>query len=43
VQGNLMIPGTVFYQVQYRDSNPTYCNPAALFNFTNGYRLVWAP
>jgi len=43
VQGNLVIPGTVHYQVQYRDSSPTFCSVPALFNFSNGYRLVWGP
>lgn len=43
VQGSLMIPGTVHYQVQYRDANPTFCSAPDLFNFSNGYRLTWTP
>ncbi len=43
VQGNLAIPGNVYYQVRYRDANPTYCSVPDLFNWTNGYRLAWTP
>jgi hypothetical protein len=40
--GGVVIPGTRYYQVQYRDGNPTFCTPS-LFNFTNGYQLNWVP
>ncbi len=43
VQGNLGIPGNVYYQVRYRDGSPTYCSVPDLFNWTNAYRLAWTP
>ncbi len=43
VSGGLGGPGTVYYQVRYRDANPTFCSVPALFNWTNGYQLTWVP
>jgi hypothetical protein len=43
VAGGLTGPGTRYYQVEYRDANPTFCSAPALFNWTNGYQLTWTP
>jgi hypothetical protein len=42
VAGFLSGPGTMYYQVRYRNPIPTFCTPAP-FNFTNAYRIVWVP
>lgn len=34
--------GTRYYQLWYRDNEPTFCTPS-LFNLTNGLSVVWVP
>ena len=42
VVGGITIPQTAFYQVWYRDPNPTFCTPA-VFNMSSGYVINWVP
>src|ERR1051326_3831123 len=35
-------PGTVQYQVWYRNADPSFCTPST-FNWTNGVSIVWSP
>jgi hypothetical protein len=35
--------GQRFYQVWYRNADPTFCVAAATFNLTNGLDITWVP
>jgi hypothetical protein len=40
--GDPLSVGSVrYYQVWYRDANPSFCTSGGLFNATNGLRVVW--
>jgi hypothetical protein len=34
-------PGTFYYQLWFRDTPSTYCDPSTAFNLSSGRTLVW--
>ncbi len=42
VKGLVTQPGSRYYQVWFRNSNPNFCTPATT-NYTNGRIVVWGP
>jgi hypothetical protein len=42
VVGSVSSAGTRFYQIWYRNADPTFCTPST-FNLSNGLNVAWAP
>jgi hypothetical protein len=42
VKGNVVAAGQRYYQIWYRNADPTFCT-ANTFNLTGGYQVVWTP
>jgi hypothetical protein len=34
-------PGTFYYQIWYRNTPSTFCDPFAAFNLSSGARIAW--
>jgi hypothetical protein len=34
-------PGTFYYQLWFRDTPSSFCNPSTAFNLSNGRTLSW--